>query len=420
MRKTTLFLIAAALCQAWPPAPARSAEFDALIAALAAPDAAVRAEAAWTLGDAGHEAKAAMPALAEASADPVAEVRVASIAAMERIAAFANVAVPVMIAALDDPDAQVRYVAAGALGQFSLKARDIVPALIDSLRDPDPAVAAAAGNGLTRMGTRAVRPLVGALRDDGAGVRAAAAGALGGIRVRARPALPALIEAAIDRSPAVRAAAVRAIGLIASAEEATRRHDSTTEFAETGQFPRANWAARRMARVSSIRREMAALVTPALLEALEDRHEPVRHAAVRALADIGVAAHAASGAIAAMVGDSSPRVRRGAAAALGRVVSPDRAAAPLSALLADEELTVRWAAARALAGFGAETHGRLAEALASGDAAVRAAAAVGLGEPNADPARAAALLEQARRDEDPGVRAAAEAALIRIAAADRR
>ncbi len=421
MRKRRLiFAAAAALCGASLAAGAGAGEIGPLIAALDAPEAAARAEAAWTLSDLGHEARDAIPALAAAAADPAVEVRVAAIAAMERIAAFANVATPAMLAALEDPHAEVRYAAANALGQFTLKARQIVPALAARLRDPDPVVAAAAANGLVRMGARAVAPLVAELGGGHARARAAAAGALGGIRVRARPALPALLEASIDRDPAVREAAVRAIGLIASAEEAARRHDSTVEFAETGQFPRANWAVRRMARVSSARRELAALVMDPLLEALEDREEGVRRAAVRAFANIGFAANAAAGAVTALADDSSPKVRRGAARALGRIAAPEQAAEPLSALLADEETTVRWAAARALAGFGADAFDRLAGALEHANPAVRAAAAVGLGEMGGDagdaPEAAAALLEDARRDNDESVRAAADSALARIAA----
>ena len=172
-----------------------------------------------------------------------------------------------------------------------------------------------------------------------------------------------------------------------------------------------------MARVSSARREMAALAVDPLLEALEDREEAVRHAAVRALADIGFAANAAAAAVAALAEDSSPKVRRGAARALGRVAAPEQAAAALSALLADDETTVRWTAARALAGYGAAAFDRLAGALEDPNPAVRAAAAVGLGEMGGgEQADAAALLEGARRDGDDSVRAAADSALARIAA----
>lgn len=417
MRRTTLAAIAIAVGLAL---PAGAAEISGLTARLAAADPAARAEAAWSLGDIGHEARDAVPALVEASTDPAVEVRIAAVSAMERIAAFANLAVPALIAALNDSQPEVRYAAAGALGQFSLKAGDIVPALIAALRDSEPSVVAAAATGLSRMGAGAVRPLVAALGDGSASVRAAAAaaGALGAIRVRARPALPALIDAAIDRDPAVREAAVRAVGLVASAEETTRRHDSTTEFARSGEFPRAGWAARRMARVSSARREMAALALEPLLESLEDREEGVRYAAARAFAGIGIAANAAATEVAALVGDPSARVRRAAARALGRIAAPRQAVGPLTGLLADEETTVRWTAARALAAFGAEAQTALAEALTDDDAAIRAAAAVGLGEMGTE--STLALLERARGDEDPGVRAAAESALVEAAAAAAR
>ena len=415
MRRTTLAAVAIALGLAL---PAGAAEISGLTARLAAANPAVRAEAAWSLGDVGHEARDAVPALVEASTDPAVEVRVAAVSAMERIAAFANLAVPALIAALNDSQPEVRYAAAGALGQFSLKAGDIVPALIAALRDSEPSVVAAAATGLSRMGAGAVRPLVAALGDGSASVRAAAAGALGAIRVRARRALPALIDATIDRDPKVREAAVRAIGLVASAEETTRRHDSTTEFARSGEFPRAGWAARRMARVSSARREMAALALGPLLESLEDREEGVRYAAARAFAGIGIAANAAATEVAALVGDPSPRVRRAAARALGRIAAPRQAVAPLAGLLADEEMTVRWTAARALAAFGAEAQTALAEALTDDNAAIRAAAAVGLGEIGTE--STLALLERARGDEDPGVRAAAESALVEAAAAAAR
>ena len=414
-RRTTLAAVAIAFGLAL---PAGAAEISGLTARLAAADPAVRADAAWSLGDVGHEARDAVPALVEASTDPAVEVRIAAVSAMERIAAFANLAVPALIAALNDSQPEVRYAAAGALGQFSLKAGDIVPALIAALRDSESSVVAAAATGLSRMGAGAVRPLVAALDDGSASVRAAAAGALGAIRVRARRALPALIDAAIDRDPKVREAAVRAIGLVASAEETTRRQDSTTEFARSGEFPRAGWAARRMARVSSARREMAALALEPLLESLEDREEGVRYAAARAFAGIGIAANAAATEVAALVGDPSPRVRRAAARALGRIAAPRQAVGPLAGLLADEEMTVRWTAARALAAFGAEAQTALAEALTDDNAAIRAAAAVGLGEMGTE--ATLALLERARGDADPGVRAAAESALVEAAAAAAR
>ncbi|MEX0702861.1 MAG: HEAT repeat domain-containing protein [Planctomycetales bacterium] len=136
--------------------------FPALEDALAAPDAALRLDAAVVLASAGFESDAVVAAL---------------------------------VAGLDLPDAEGRARAAEALGEMGVKARPHAPRLVKALRDDSEEVRDAAGSALMYrelVDASMLPELLAALRDERTGFYAVHV--LGQLEAEAAPAIPALIE----------------------------------------------------------------------------------------------------------------------------------------------------------------------------------------------------------------------------------
>jgi HEAT repeat protein len=150
-----------------------------LLSALDSGDDYVSAFAAWTLGNMGDRARAAVPALARALTRERTNAVVSG--ALARIGPAAAQAVPVLLEALRSPDADRRWRAARTLGRIG------------------PAAEAA------------VEPLAQALTDENGAVRQHAARALGRIGAAARPAAGALQRATADPDKSVRREALAAL-----------------------------------------------------------------------------------------------------------------------------------------------------------------------------------------------------------------
>ena len=197
---------AGAAFQAW-----RQDLIDRVVADLAAPYAATRAEAANTL--ATFDAAGALPALAPLLADSDPAVRREAAAALVRIAgadaARFELARPGLLQLLRDADPMARAAATVVLGLLGNPAAGawIEPLLHDGDADVRAAAATALG---TLRDAPASAGLIAALVDDDPSVRIAAAGALGALGDRYT--VPALVQLAGDDDLEVRCAALAALG----------------------------------------------------------------------------------------------------------------------------------------------------------------------------------------------------------------
>ncbi len=158
---------------------------------------------------------------------------------------------------------------------------------------------------------------------------------------------------------------------------------------------------------------LGALGDPGALEPLLARvgcaYNPTRRAVVRALGRVGDPR--AVEALLVRLEDEDLEIRAGAAEALGRICDV-RAISPLGARLADRSGDVRRAAVRALVQFGSAAVVPLCGFLSDRDALVRRNAVVALGK-LCDPSTLAPL-SALLADNDPGVRAVAATALVRL------
>jgi HEAT repeat protein/lysophospholipase L1-like esterase len=153
-----------------------------LVAALGSADRYVAAFAAWSLGNLGSAAQAAVPDLARALARDDTNAVVAG--ALARIGPAAAAAVTVLVDGLHSADADRRWRAARTLGRIGPPAASAVPSLAAVLSDPSSVVRQHAARALGRIGL-AARPAAAALQratgDSDANVREEARQALGRI-----------------------------------------------------------------------------------------------------------------------------------------------------------------------------------------------------------------------------------------------
>ena len=132
-----------------------------LVEALGSADGYVVAFAAWSLGNLGAAAQAAVPALAQALSRDDTNAVVA--AALARIGPAAAGAVGVLVEALRSGDSDRRWRAARTLGRIGPAAAPAVPLLTSALVDPHNAVRQHAARALGRIGP-AARPAAAALQ----------------------------------------------------------------------------------------------------------------------------------------------------------------------------------------------------------------------------------------------------------------
>jgi HEAT repeat protein/lysophospholipase L1-like esterase len=250
------------------------------LAALADPDAAVRAAACWALGREGQRAPVA--ALLRLLADPSERVRSAAASALGRLGERAQAAKPALAQALSADRAAVRWAAADALHRIGPGAGE-APALVAALDSGDPYVRAFATFTLGELGSaageRAVQELAERVRREGGGGKAGAARALAKMGGAAKTAVPMLI------------------GELQNEREQRR------------------WrAARTLGRIGPDARD----AVPALLAALKDPAVSVRAQAARSLGRIG-SRDSIAGLVAAVKEDPAREVREEASRALSRI-----------------------------------------------------------------------------------------------------
>jgi HEAT repeat protein len=316
----------------------------ALRQALADELAAVRCQAASSLGQAGDPTGGVAEVLAKLLEDADEEVRCRAAEALGQVGGDATL----LLNALDDPAAPVRAAAARGLKALGRNAAVAVSKLVDHLQDRDEAVRAAAADAVAAAGPldgdSATKLTAGLTNPDNV-VRAQAAEALGAIGAPAEQAVPALVEALQDGNDVVRAKAVEALGKIG----------------ETA----------------------AEAAVPSLVRALHDRDSWVSAMAAEALGEMGGVGEGVLPGLIRALNHVNPLVRANSAEALGKL-GPAAAAARTTLLRAgtDEDGSVRAQALRALGNLGPPNPATLQFALAAtadADPLVRAAAAETIG-----------------------------------------
>ncbi len=107
------------------------------IAMTSDPDAELRSDAAWTLGQIGPTAKGAVPVLTGLLADKNSKVRECAAYALGRIGPDAKTAVPALIESLKDKEHAVRLNGILSLGFIGPAAIKALPSVVNLLGDKD-------------------------------------------------------------------------------------------------------------------------------------------------------------------------------------------------------------------------------------------------------------------------------------------
>ena len=305
--------------------------------------AAVRSQAAASLGQAGAAATDEAPALAELLNDADESVRCQAAESLGQISGPPELLLP----ALNDPAAPVRSAAAMGLKLLGRRAVCAVPRLIELLQDREEAVRTAASEALNATGPLddgSTTQLAKGLSSPDTTVRAQAAEALGSIDASAEHAAPPLIEALEDGNDVVRAKAVEALGKIGEAA--------------------------------------ADVAVPGLVRALRDRDSWVSALAAEALGEMGVSVGVVPSLIRAL-SHVNPQVRANSAEALGKLGSvAGQARTALEVAAADKDGVVRARAVCALGALGPPPPSSVSlirGAITDADPVVRAAAASAAG-----------------------------------------
>jgi HEAT repeat protein len=314
-----------------------------LIKALTRRDVALRQEAARMLNAVGPEAKDAVPALLLALRDKDDLLRRRAADALGRMGSDA---VPPLLRVFVQGDDRAREAAARALGWHGGGAKKAAIQLRAALQEKQPAVQVQAALALWRIEGEVLRPvalLVEILGAPEGPARAEAAEALGLIGTDGQPAPPnlanALAKALKDADGKVRLQAVRALWRI-------DRQARVVVPLVRPALDDADSSARLLAVAVLGELGPEAKVMGPLTEALNDKEEQVRRAAVAALARNGLEAVPA---LTKALQHPSPAVRAGAAEALGWVgSSADGAVKPLLEAVGDSDDQVSKRAARAV------------------------------------------------------------------------
>jgi HEAT repeat protein len=291
--------------------------------ALADDSAAVRTQAARSLGRIGAPAAAVASELIALLKDADETVRCEAAESLGQVKGNEDAArlliVEALIELLQDATPSVKAAAARALGAMKKAAAPAVLGLIPLLQDQDGSVRTAAAEAIAQVGSldeTATDCLALGLASPDNVVRAQTAQALGTIGVSAQETAPALVEAMSDSNDRVRAKAVQALGKIGEAA--------------------------------------AEVAVPSLMRALRDQDNGVSALAAEALGQMGDSGEEAVPALMRALQHINPQVRGNAAESLGKMgATATRARRALENAARDEDGGVRSQAVRALGALGA-------------------------------------------------------------------
>ncbi len=332
-------------------------------------DADVRRAAAVVLGGFGSASKDAIPALIQALDDPddfsarqnrvprprptmsgLLASRGVQETAFEALISIGSAAVPALLELIKDPDRRRQGRTIRILGYMGSEAKAATPVLVEKLDDEDQKLRSDAAWSLGQIGpqaSKAVPALTRALTDSSGEVRVTAATALKEVEPGNRDALPALIKELRDKtSDAHRKHAASALVTVGRSQEAAAAAlvealadaDEDVASAALGSLremvPCAEQAAyalfRAMRKPGSADLQAKAvqvltqvqddkIAVTALIEALQNNRQEIRHLAAHMLAAYGGETKAALPALTKALTDTSLEVRETAAKALEKI-----------------------------------------------------------------------------------------------------
>ncbi len=418
---------------------AASPAVPVLIQAMDDDDPLTRWAAVASLGSIGPPASSAVPGLigvlrSRKGAPPIAPIvppsassflverlDVQAAIALGRIGPAARAAVSPLTTALNDQESHVRVKAAEALGEIGPDAAPAIPALIQALDDPMTREQASAA--LKGIGTTAIPALREAARSPDQELRIAAIHALGQVGPAACEAIPDLRKALADADEEVRTVAVEALGNIAAGPR--RAAVIPALLAATGDLDR---FVRKEAATALGKVAPNEAIIPPLIALMKDRDGEVRHAAAEGLTTLGTPAVPP---LLALLRDERSDVRSSAESILpdmiipnlrGEVPEPEARARErtklvrdaLLAAMKDTDERIRAGASRAFGRAGNSVVPELTSALEDPSALSRRHAALALRMIGGKARPALEPLAARLADPDPGVRAAADAAIRAI------
>ena len=272
--------------------------------------------------------------------------------------------VEIMKTMLSDADSRNQVLAADALGRMGPAAEEAVPDLVQLLTVENEDVRSHASNALAGIGEVAVPSLISALKQPEPAMRTAATDVLGAIGPAAKEAIPALANLLGDQEQEVSRHAALALGRIGPAavpeliEVARWRGRYATDMASTAFATlKADTATVRelVKLMGNIKEDPAVRAfaakalgnmpdkargqMPELIRLLGDENNDVRSAARWALGQTGPKGIPA---LREALKNSDPRVRAGAAFAIGSVgLAAEEAVPDLLRAMKDEDRTVR-------------------------------------------------------------------------------
>jgi len=388
----------------------------ALIVRLADDDETVRCGAADALGRTASEDPAALDALVGLLSDPSPDVQAAAAEAVAALRGDTAAAVPALVPLLQNVDSDVRQAAAEAIGRSGPLSAATADALTAGLASADNVVRAQAAEALGTIGTAAgetAPALVELLFDVNDHVRAEAVTALSKIGPAASMAVPGLMRALRDVDNWVSALAAEALGEMGpSAEGAVPALVSALRHTNPHVRGQAALALGKLG-------PLAARAVPALARAAADEDGGVRTLVVEALGTAGRLTPEAARVVRGGLDDKDPRVRAAAVEALGRIGVVDAAlAVDVQRLLDDPNDLVKAQAALALPRLSVSSPAAiegLALRLSTDDSVwVQGAAARALGEMGTAAIAAGPALVRAARTAELSVRTEAMRALALV------
>ena len=367
----------------------------------------IRAAAAGGLGDIGADARNALPALVLALADDADEVRYRAAMAVRALGADADSAIPAL-QQMARSEADHGWVAVAALR--SIGGAEAIEALMHGANETTRCLAIREAACAGADDAWVARVLEAGLADPNAAVRAAALAAL-----NEQPGVPAswqgpLVRLLGDEREELRRMAAAALARTGAASEAT-----VTALLSASADPAASVRAAALDALSRSATADSHLVAQAV-SALRDPDAQVVEAACRALGRAEGEASSAVPDLRSLVTSGAPRVRVAAAFALVRLeTSPEAAYAALRQLEVHDDWRVRLAVVEALAERRRpESVPILVSRLDDRSPQIRIAAARAIAGFGADGAAAVPLLERMSKSRDVDIARAAAAALAAI------
>ena len=311
--------------------------------------AALRAQAARSLGALGAAGKDAVSDLAAALQDPELVVRRAAAGALAKMGPAVKESLVWLIAALRDKDSEVRLVGLEAVGKLGIDGKLASAEVSALVADSDPGVRKAAGRVLVLIDASAAgRAFARALFSRDEAVRLEAAEVLFQMGAEAKAYTADLITALSDKSPVVRLKAARTLTIIDP--NTTAPVNILAELMSSPHAATRREASEALALIGAVAED----AVPALTKALKDSEPAVRRNALTALDKLGAKARPALMELIAALQD---RKLHEPIAAVVVKIGADSAVKPLGKALGNEDPAVRLGAVHALRQFGAEAAG---------------------------------------------------------------